>query len=289
VDTTTPEPAETRLPGGGMGGAVRAGGTVRRAAGPWTPTVQHLLAHLRAAGVAGVPAPLGVDDRGRDVTEHVPGDVPRYPLPAWVWRDEVLADAAALLRRVHDASASFDRSGAVWRLPPREPAEVVCHSDTSPDNMVFRDGRLVALIDWDTAAPGPRTWDLAYLAYRLVPLGPAGADPGPLPVPERRRRAWTCSACPTAACARATSSPPSRSGCASWPGSPGSAPAATPGCSGTSGCTSTTRRGWRPGLPRSVRSRVPAERRGPRPRARDRRDRGARHGIRRRRAALPPS
>jgi len=188
VDTTTPEPAETRLPGGGMGGAVRAGGTVRRAAGPWTPNVQHLLAHLRAAGVAGVPAPLGVDDRGRDVTEHVPGDVPRYPLPAWVWRDEVLADAAALLRRVHDASASFDRSGTGWRLPPREPAEVVCHSDTSPDNMVFRDGRLVALIDWDTAAPGPRTWDLAYLAYRLVPLGPAGADPGPLPVPERRRR-----------------------------------------------------------------------------------------------------
>ena len=188
MDPTTPEPAEARLPGGGMGGAVRAGDTVRCTAGPWTPTVQRLLAHLRAAGVVGVPVPLGVDDRGRDVTEHVPGDVPRYPLPAWVWRDEVLADAAALLRRVHDASASFDRTGAVWRLPPRHPAEVICHSDTSPDNLVFRDGHPVALIDWDTAAPGPRIWDLAYLAYRLVPLGPAGADPGPVPVAERRRR-----------------------------------------------------------------------------------------------------
>lgn len=187
VHETTPA-AEAPLPGGGMGGAVRSGDTVRRAAGPWTPTVQRLLAHLRAAGVPGVPAPLGVDDRGRDVTGLVPGDVPAYPLPGWVWRDHVLADAAALLRRVHDASTSFDRAGAVWRLPAREPAEVICHSDTSPDNMVFRDGRLVALIDWDTAAPGPRAWDLAYLAYRLVPLGPAGADPGPVPLAERRRR-----------------------------------------------------------------------------------------------------
>lgn len=185
VDQTT---AETRLPGGGMGGAVRAGDTVRRAGGPWTPTVQRLLAHLRAAGVPGVPEPLGVDDRGRDVTGLVPGEVPAYPLPAWVWHDDVLADAAALLRRVHDASASFDRTGATWRLPEHDPAEVVCHSDTSPDNMVFRDGRPVALIDWDTAAPGPRTWDLAYLAYRLVPLGPAGADAVPVPLAERRRR-----------------------------------------------------------------------------------------------------
>jgi hypothetical protein len=187
VHETTPAP-EVRLPGGGMGGAVRSGDTVRRAAGPWTPTVQRLLAHLRAAGVPGVPAPLGVDDRGRDVTGLVPGDVPAYPLPDWLWRDHVLADAAALLRRVHDASASFDRAGAVWRLPAREPAEVICHSDSSPDNLVFRDGRLVALIDWDTAAPGPRVWDLAYLAYRLVPLGPAGADPRPVPLDERRRR-----------------------------------------------------------------------------------------------------
>jgi hypothetical protein len=179
---------EVPLPGGGMGGAVRSGSTVRRPTGPWTPTVQRLLGHLVAQGVAGVPRPLGTDGRGRDVTEHVAGEVPAYPLPPWVWTDEVLVDAAALLRRVHEGSASFDRSGAVWRLPSREPAEVVCHNDAAPYNMVFREGRLVALIDWDTAAPGPRSWDLAHLAYRLVPLGPAGADPGPVPLAERRRR-----------------------------------------------------------------------------------------------------
>ncbi|GIG34922.1 phosphotransferase [Cellulomonas pakistanensis] len=185
---TADDAPEVPLPGGGMGGAVLSAGTVRRAPGPWTPTIQRLLRHLRAHGVGEVPRPLGTDERGRDVTEYLDGEVPAYPMPAWVWDDRVLLDAAALLRRVHDATASFDRAGAVWRLPVREPAEVICHDDAAPYNMVFRDGRPVGLIDWDTAAPGPRVWDLAYLAYRLVPLGPAGADPGPVDDPERRRR-----------------------------------------------------------------------------------------------------
>jgi hypothetical protein len=181
-----------------MGGAVRVGATVRRPAGPWTPTVQRLLAHLRARGVTEVPEPLGVDAAGRDVTSYLAGTVPQYPLPSWVWTDDVLAEAARLLRRVHDASVDFDRGGAVWRLPAHEPAEVVCHDDAAPYNLVLRDGHVTGLIDWDTAAPGPRAWDLAYLAYRLVPLGPAAADPavsGPsasdaalLALPERARR-----------------------------------------------------------------------------------------------------
>jgi len=35
---------------------------------------------------------------------------------------------------------------------------------------VFRKGMPVALIDFDTAHPGPRIWDVAYAAYRFVPL-----------------------------------------------------------------------------------------------------------------------
>ncbi|MPZ60312.1 MAG: phosphotransferase [Propionibacteriales bacterium] len=43
--------------------------------------------------------------------------------------------------------------------------------------MVFTDHQLSGVIDWDTASPGPRIWDLAYLAYRLVPLvGPGNPD-----------------------------------------------------------------------------------------------------------------
>lgn len=118
----------------------------------------------------------------------MPGTVPAYPMPAWVWADHVIAESAALLRRLHDASADLDTAGLVWRLPAREPAEVVCHGDAAPYNLVFVDGHVAGLVDWDTAAPGPRAWDLAYLAYRLVPLGPAAADPEEVPLGERARR-----------------------------------------------------------------------------------------------------
>ncbi len=46
----------------------------------------------------------------------------------------------------------------------------MCHGDVAPYNMVFRDGAVVGLIDFDTASPGPRIWDLAYLGYRLAPF-----------------------------------------------------------------------------------------------------------------------
>ena len=44
-------------------------------------------------------------------------------------------------------------------------------------------------IDFDTASPGPRAWDLAYLAYRLVPLtAPGNPDAPATPEAERDRR-----------------------------------------------------------------------------------------------------
>ncbi len=168
-----PAQAEEPLAGGNSTTVVRRGDTVRRTAGPWTPTIQALLRHLRAQGVTGVPEPLGTDEQGREVLSFLPGDVAHYPLPEWVWDESVLRDAGALLRRVHDASVGFldARTAApVWQTAPHEPAEVVCHNDVAPYNMVFRDGTLVGLIDFDTASPGPRIWDLAYLGYRLAPL-----------------------------------------------------------------------------------------------------------------------
>jgi hypothetical protein len=181
-DMDSPETAgshkeEEVLSGGNMGGAVRVGETVRRPAGAWTPTIQRFLGHLGKQGLAWVPKPLGRDDRGRDRLSFLPGAVPQYPLPDWIWDDDVLAKAGQLLAQLHEASGSFDARGAVWQLPHHEPAEVICHNDFAPYNMVFIDQRLSGVIDWDTASPGPRLWDLAYLAYRLVPLsGPANAD-----------------------------------------------------------------------------------------------------------------
>ena len=161
---------EETLTGGNVTPVVRIDGTVRRAAGPWTPTIHRLLEHLRASGIEWVPAPHGLDDAGREVLDFIPGVVPGYPMPPWVWSDSILEDAGRRLRELHDSSAHFDRAGTLWRLASHEPAEVICHNDFVQYNFVFSDEAITGVIDFDTASPGPRIWDVAYLAHRLVPL-----------------------------------------------------------------------------------------------------------------------
>ncbi|MEC5179419.1 phosphotransferase [Arthrobacter sp. CG_A4] len=170
---------EETLAGGNSTLVTRLGQTVRRSSGPWTPAVHTFLDTLRAAGITEVPEVLGMDAHGREVLTFIPGDAAHYPLPDWVWEPSILHDAGALLRRIHDAGVGLALADLEWQIPTHQPPEVVCHNDTAPYNMVFRDGRLAALIDVDTASPGPRIWDFAYLAYRLVPLGENGGATAP--------------------------------------------------------------------------------------------------------------
>ena len=160
----------------------RAGDAVLRPAAPWTASVHALLAHVRARGIDWVPEPRAAHADGRAAVSWVAGEVPQYPMPAYVWEPAVLDRAAAMLRELHDATEGFDRSGRTWALPAHEPAEVVCHNDFAPYNLAFRDGLPVGAIDFEAASPGPRAWDLAYLAYRLVPLAlPSNPDLPPQP------------------------------------------------------------------------------------------------------------
>ena len=152
----------------------RVGDFVRRDAGPWTPTIHRYLAHLNAHGIPGIPMPVSADDN-HELLTYIPGTVPQYPLPDWVWSDVVLIAGGRLLRRLHDASIDFDASDAHWQVPIHEPVEVICHNDFAPHNLVFDDGDLVGVIDFDTCSPGPRLWDLAYFAARAIPLE-AGQD-----------------------------------------------------------------------------------------------------------------
>lgn len=148
----------------------RRGDRVLREAGPWTPTIQRLLAHLRAEGITWCPEPHGWTKDGREALTYLKGKVPTSPMPDWVYSDAALRRASRWLRRLHDATQDYHDPEARWRAPARKPAEVICHNDFAPYNMVFRNEELVGVIDWDFASPGPRVWDLAYLAYRMVPL-----------------------------------------------------------------------------------------------------------------------
>jgi hypothetical protein len=188
---------EVPLTGGHMNTVVRVGDTVRRTTGPWTPTIHALLRHIRANGFTLGPDPLGIDERGREILTFVPGDTASYPLPDWVFSDAMLDAVAGMVRAYHDAVRGFVAPpGAVWQLPVHEPVEVVCHNDIAPYNLVFDGERLTGVIDWDVASPGPRVWDLAYAAYRFVPL--ASPDNPDIPYPgvdeQARRLARLCAA-----------------------------------------------------------------------------------------------
>ena len=175
------EDEEVVLAGGNMSAVVRVGDTVRRTAGPWTPTINALMRHLRAAGFDRVPEPLGLDDHGREVISLLPGSPATYPLPAFAWSDETLITVAHALRAFHDASAGFGFPEARWQWPAHEPAEVICHNDFAPYNLMFEGGRLTGVIDLDLASPGPRVLDMAYATYRLVPLTDPGNPDAPFP------------------------------------------------------------------------------------------------------------
>lgn len=175
-DCTEPE----NLTGGNSNIVQRVGDRVRRSSGPWTPTVHSLLRTLRDNGIEEVPEPFGVDDEGRELLSFIPGTVANYPLPNWMWSEAILEEASTLLRRMHDATMDVLFDSAVWQSASHEPQQVICHNDFAPYNMVFDQEHLVGVIDFDTASPGPRVWDLAYMAYRLVPFGEdSGTDAPP--------------------------------------------------------------------------------------------------------------
>jgi len=159
---------------------VRVGDTVRRRAGSSRTAVRELLLSLESVGFDGAPRHLGTDDQGREILTWIDGDVPLPPYPAWALTDRALADLGGLIRRLHEATATFRGTATDWSTEWADPGggSVICHNDLYPENVVFRDGRVVALIDFAMAAPGRPLWDIAIAAEIWGPLGD----------PERRDR-----------------------------------------------------------------------------------------------------
>jgi aminoglycoside phosphotransferase (APT) family kinase protein len=179
--------------GGGNNTAVqRDGNTVLRACGPWSPFVHLVLRHLAAHGFH--EAPVVIETTGStERLSFIEGEVGNDPLKPEVQTEAVLIEAARLLRRLHDIGASLTvPPDAVFQLPLEsdQPRQVICHNDFAPYNCVFRGGHLVGIIDFDTAAPGSRLWDIAYAVYRFVPMITDGHArlSGWNPIPDRAAR-----------------------------------------------------------------------------------------------------
>ncbi len=89
-EPSTPGPVEEELPREDVTeGVVRVGATVRRPAQPQSAAVADYLLHLEAVGFVRAPRFLGRDRSGRDVLDHLEGEVPGSPPEPWA-ADEAL-------------------------------------------------------------------------------------------------------------------------------------------------------------------------------------------------------
>jgi hypothetical protein len=149
----------------------KADDRVHRPAGPWTPTVHRLLAHLHEQGFVAAPEPIALGD-ALETVSFVPGVAGEYPWTEDVASEAALVTSARLLRHYHDAAATFplDDTVDVWSQAHRAPVETVVHGDFAPYNCVYDGIAAVGLIDFDTAHPGPRVWDVASAVYRFAPF-----------------------------------------------------------------------------------------------------------------------
>ncbi len=159
------------------GRVVRVGDTVRRPAGAWTPTIHALLAHLK----------------GREMLTFLPGVCSTRPWPAALLTDDGACQVGALARAYHHAVADFTPpSPAIWRHGPQglAPGEIVLHGDFAPHNLIWTDGRLTGVIDFELARPGRALEDAAFAVIRVAHLRPDDMAPatGLAGPPDRRAR-----------------------------------------------------------------------------------------------------
>jgi Ser/Thr protein kinase RdoA (MazF antagonist) len=158
---------EQPLAGGRItSGVVRVDDTVRRPPSAASGFVARLLPALAERGFVDSPRHLGFDVRGREVLSFVPGEI----VPRWRrFDDEQVASVGRLLRRLHDASRALVATASGYSREfdsgYRGPDGVICHHDAGPNNVILHNGQPTALIDFDFAAPGHPSEDLAYAAW----------------------------------------------------------------------------------------------------------------------------
>ena len=153
----------------------RRGRAVIKETGPWAATVRSLLRHLENVDFGWSPRLLDAEaeacERESITYEYVEGVI-MNPAP---WSDENAVTIGRLVRELHEATASYyPLAGAVWKpwfgRSLGRAKMVIGHCDVAPWNIVSREGRPVALIDWEVAGPVDPLVDLAQACWLNVRL-----------------------------------------------------------------------------------------------------------------------
>lgn len=166
---------------GNMSEVVREGNFVCRDLKPQSKTIHRLLLHLEEKGIQFVPRFFGVNENKERLSFVDGKTIEDYPPASDIQiRSKTVQLAAKMLRDYHDATQDFKKHpDDIWFLNYEGglEKEVICHNDFAPYNITFRDNKPIGMIDFDTACPAPRIWDVAYAVYRFVPLGMEFYDP----------------------------------------------------------------------------------------------------------------
>lgn len=184
---------------------LRRHGERDRAANPQIAAVEYRLLEVLAAEKIAAPAPVLLDSRGAIFPEpylvmtcvdgtpdFAPPDVDAFTrqLAAYLARLHTITSSAtdlaflpALGRGYGDAPQQLDETLGESHIRvaldaanphPGTSTPVLLHGDFWPGNVLWRDGRLVAVVDWEDAARGDRLSDVANA--RLELLWAIGAD-----------------------------------------------------------------------------------------------------------------
>ena len=155
---------------------VRVGDAVHRPATANTESMRQLLVHLERSGFGGAPQVVGSEPGGGVVLTWIDGWVPT-DLEGWKLDRRALESVGELLRAYHGCAQGFTPDAGLEEGPHEIVAgHIVCHGDIAPRNTVFREGRAVALIDWDGIFVSKPMWDLGHAVWQFGPVCDAG-DP----------------------------------------------------------------------------------------------------------------
>jgi len=154
------------------GQVVRRGEFVLRPSNPYSETIHAYLKTLRGAGFQGASLPVDTREDGRERLIYVEGDGAVPPFPDWAQSDNALASITRLIRSFHETSRKVGIPPGPWSEEMADPdgGPIICHNDVCLENVVFRDGQAVGLLDFDFAAPGRPIYDLAAFARMCIPI-----------------------------------------------------------------------------------------------------------------------
>lgn len=167
---------EKKFEKGNLSDVIQVGNIIYRDIKPQSKSIHRLLLHLEKMGIQFCPRFLGLNDNNQEMLSFVEGEtIEDYPEINDIHKKIITVQMAAkMLREYHDATLDFKRFPEdIWFLnyEGKLQAEVICHNDFAPYNVTFNGNLPIGVIDFDTACPAPRIWDVAYAVYRFVPLG----------------------------------------------------------------------------------------------------------------------